>query len=329
MGHITIQRSAGVLLIGFVALGAAALGRQARPDAVRSGGPRTAWGHPDLSGRWTSATLTPLERPSELGGKEFFTEAEAREYAKTALERLLVQINQQQEEALAGEFSDGLWGEPRTIVATRRTSLIVGPTGKLPPLTADGQRRAAARAALRSRADSPEERPLWERCLWFPVEGPPMLPGITYNSNYEIVQTPTHVAIHIEMGDGVRIIPLDGRPHLPAGIGLWFGDSRGRWEGETLVVETTRFNDQRDMRGATAQLHLIERFTRTSTDQLIYRFTASDPATWTGSWSAEIPMQPLDGRLFEYACHEGNRSLANILAAARAADAAAGAPARR
>jgi hypothetical protein len=287
--------------------------------------PRTPWGHPDLQGRWTSATLTPLERPSDLGPKEYFTEAEASEYAKTALERFVAAINMPEEAALAGEFSPDLWGEPRSIVPTRRTSLIVGSTGRLPPLTAEGRQRAAARAAARKadRADSPEERPLPERCLWFPVEGPPMLPGIVYNSNYEIVQTPTHVAIHVEMGDGVRIIPLDGRPHLPAHVAQWFGDSRGRWEGDTLVVETTNFSDKRDFRGSTDRLRLIERFKRTSQDLLLYEFTAEDPTTWSAPWTAEIPMQPLGGLLYEYACHEGNRSLGNILRAARAADAAA------
>lgn len=162
-----------------------------------------------------------------------------------------------------------------------------------------------------------------ERCLWSPTAGPPMLPSITYNSNYEIVQTPTHVLIHIEMGNSTRIIPLDGRPHLPPHVTSWFGDSRGHWEGDTLVVDTTNFNSQRDLRGSSEHLHLVERFTRTSPSQLLYRIEVEDSTVWTAPWQAEIPLQPLDGLIYEYGCHEGNYSIVNILKAARAAETAA------
>ena len=147
-----------------------------------------------------------------------------------------------------------------------------------------------------------------------------MLPGVTYNSNYEIVQTPTHVGIQIEMGNGFRIIPLDGRPHMPPGNGSWLGDSRGRWEGDTLVVETTNFSPKRDMRGSADRLRLVERFRRVSADLIMYEFTATDPTTWETPWSAEVPMRKMDALLYEYACHEGNYTLGNVMRAARAAE---------
>jgi hypothetical protein len=281
---------------------------------------RTSWGHPDLQGRWTNASLTPLERPASLGTKEFFTPAEAAEYKTHALQTYFDSTNQSDD--ISGERPSDLWGEDRTIVPTLRTSLIVGPRGRVPPLTDEARRRAAARTASRigSGMDDPEQRPLAERCLFFSADGPPMLPSITYNSNYEIVQTPGAVMIHIEMGNGVRIIPLDSRPHLPSSIRQWLGDSRGRWEGDTLVVETTNVSDKRDTRGSAGGLHVVERFTRSSEDMLMYRFTVDDPAAWTEPWSGEIPMRPLDGLIYEYGCHEGNRSLANVLSGARATD---------
>jgi hypothetical protein len=144
-----------------------------------------------------------------------------------------------------------------------------------------------------------------------------MLPSIVYNSNYEIVQTPGFVTILIEQGYGMRIIPLDGRPHPPAAMTSWLGESRGRWDGDTLVVETTNFNEKRDLRGSTARLRLTERFRRARADMILYEFTADDPETWTAPWTAEIPMSRLDGLLYEYACHEGNRGMQNILRAAR------------
>ncbi len=284
--------------------------------------PRTPWGHPDLHGRWTNATLTPLERPKEFGAREFFTEAEAVEYQKTALKQLLAANNLTEEAALSGEFEVGVWVEERSIVPTRRTSLIIGPTGRLPAMTAEAQRAAAARGPRNiDFADNPEDRAVGERCLWFQVGGPPMLPGVGYNSNYEIVQTPTHVVILAEMGFSVRIIPLDGRPHLPGTLRDWQGDSVGRWDGDTLVVETTNFNDKVVFRGSTReQLRLTERFTRVDADRIIYRFTVDDPGTWTAPWTAEVPMRPLVGQLYEFACHERNLGLENILRGARYID---------
>jgi hypothetical protein len=284
--------------------------------------PRTPWGHPDLQGRWSNFTLTLVERPPELAAKEFFTEAEAAEYSKTALERFLRAIDFTDEAALSGEFEPGVWGEARRLVPSRRTSLIIGPTGRVPALTAAAQQRAAARAAQRKAhpADGPEDRSLNERCLWFQVGGPPMLPGIVYNSNYEIVQTPTHVMIHAELGSATRIIALDGRPHLTPHNRQWQGASRGRFEGDTLVVETTNFNDKVQFRGSGENLRLVERFRRVDHDTIAYRFTASDPSSWADAWTAEVPMHRLDALLYEYACHEGNRGLANILTGARSTE---------
>jgi hypothetical protein len=280
--------------------------------------PRTPWGHPDLQGVWTNETLTLLERPLELGSKEYFTEAEATEYLKTALDRLLASVNLQQDAALSGEFTPGLWVDVRALVPTRRTSLIVGPTGRIPPLVPAARTRPAAPTQGSDRqTDGPEARSLMERCIAFPVGGPPMLPSVGYNSNYQIVQTPTHVTILAEMGSAVRVIPLDGRPHLPGSLRQWSGDSRGRWEGDTLVVETINFDDKRRFRGSTWSLQLVERFRRPTRDMIIYEFTATDPDTWADSWTAEIPMRQLGSQIYEFACHEGNYGLANILKGAR------------
>jgi hypothetical protein len=305
----------------FLALGAGTAGQ------TKAGTPpRTPWGHPDLQGRWTNATVTPVERPVEFGAKEYFSEAEAAEYQKGALDRYLATLNMRQEATISGEFVEGIWVEERSLVPTRRTSLIIGPTGRIPALTADARKRVEARAGPR-RTDAADDRTLTERCLWFPVGGPPMLPNIAYNSNYEIVQTPTSVGILAEMGSAFRIITLDGRPHVNSNIRHWQGDSRGRWEGDTLVVETTNFNDQVDspsartqFGGSRANLRLVERFRRVGSDLLMYQFTAEDASTWVESWTAEVPMRKLDGLLYEFSCHEGNRGLENILKGARAGD---------
>ena len=302
-----------VAAIALLAAGAASPSAGQEPAGAV---PRTPWGHPDLQGRWTNATVTLLERPVELGSQEFFTDAEAAEYLKTGLDRFLGSIGLREEAALSGEFAPGIWVEERSLVATLRTSLIVGPTGRLPARVGG---RAAVGGTLRTEAGTadPEQRTLPERCLWFAVGGPPMLPGAGYNSNYQIVQTPSHVTILAEMGSIVRIIPLDGRPHLPASIQRWHGDSRGRWDGDTLVVETRNFNDKTRFRGSTSRLRLVERFTRVNAGTIMYEFTASDPETWVEPWTAEIPMRSLDGELYEFACHEGNYGLANILTGAR------------
>jgi len=199
-----------------------------------------------------------------------------------------------------------------------RTSLIVEPPdGRIPALTAQAQERVGARAAERRAhpADGPEDRSLGERCLLFNA-GPPMLPG-PYNNFMQIVQTPDHVVVHNEMIHDARVIPLDGRPHAPAKVRLWLGDSRGRWDGNTLVVDTTNFTDKTSVRGSSAELHLVERFTRTDANTLLYEFTVDDPASFVKPWSAALPMRKTADQVFEYACHEGNHALQGILRGAR------------
>jgi hypothetical protein len=181
----------------------------------------------------------------------------------------------------------------------------------VPALTPAGQQRAAARAARGY--DSGEDRSLWERCI---TRGLPMIPG-PYNNNYQILQTPGYVAIFHEMIHDARIVPLDGRPHIGSNIRQWFGDSRGRWEGDTLVVESTNFTDKVSFRGSTQELHLIERFTRFNGDTVRYEFTIDDPTTFTRQWTAAIPLARTDEQIYEYACHEGNYGMVNLLKGAR------------
>jgi hypothetical protein len=278
--------------------------------------PRTPDGQPDLEGYWTNATTTPLERPAFLAGKQVLTAEEAAEFQK----RVLTPSGEGPPGLQAGSSIDASWFERGNVVEGRRTSLIVDPPdGKIPPLTPAAQQRATARAqqARLHPADGPENRSLGERCLVQASAGPPMLPG-GYNNNYQIVQGPGYVAILVEMLHEVRIIPLDGRPHLPSAVRHWLGDSRGRWEGNTLVVDTTNFTGKTAFRGSGENLHLVERFTRTDAETIRYEFTVDDPATFTKPWSAELPMHPGQGPIYEYACNEGNYALVDILNGARA-----------
>ncbi len=283
--------------------------------------PRTADGQPDLQGVWTNATITPLERPTDLAGKTFFTEAEAAAYEKRVVENANVDRRRSDIAAdVALAYNEAWWDRGTKVVKTLRTSLIVDPAdGKLPPLTPDGQKRAAALAEQRALhpADGPESRSLPERCLLWPTAGPPMMPSV-YNNNYQIFQAPGYVAIVVEMIHDVRIIPLDTRPHLPSNVRQWLGDSRGRWEGNTLVVETTNFTGKTRFRGTGENMHLIERFTRTDPDTILYEYTLDDPATYTRPWTAQVTMSKSQSQVFEYACHEGNYGMAGILAGARA-----------
>src|SRR5579864_4440451 len=284
--------------------------------------PRTPDGQPDLQGFWNNSTLTPLERPRELAGKQVLTEEEAAEYQK----RLLEEADAPNPEAAgtplglqAGRSLGSSWFERGKLVDSRRTSLIVDPPdGRVPPMTPAAQKLAAARAQERKLhpADGPEDRSLSERRLLWGVAGPPMLPT-GYNSNYQIVQGHGYVMILVEMIHDVRLIPLDGRPHLAPGIHQWLGDSRGHWEGNTLVVDTTNFNDKTAFRGSGENLHLVERFTCTDAETIRYEFTVDDPATFTKPWSASLPMRRGHGPIYEYACNEGNYALADILAGAR------------
>jgi hypothetical protein len=296
--------------------------------------PRTADGRPDLQGIWTSATLTPLERPPELAGKATLTAAEAAAYEKQLNEQGNRDRRSGNAEIDAGGAYNEFWFDRgNKVVGTRRTSLIVDPPdGKVPPLTPQAQKKLdddRAYAKLHP-ADGPENRPLAERCLLWPTAGPPMLPG-AYNNNYQIVQAPGYVMIVVEMIHDVRIIPTDGRPHVPVGVRQWMGDSRGRWEGNTLVVETTNFTNKTadvgagmqraTFRGSDDKLRLIERFTRVEPNTLLYEFTVDDPTAFTKPWTAQIPMSKIPGPLFEYACHEGNYAMTGVLAGARAQEA--------
>jgi hypothetical protein len=282
--------------------------------------PRTPWGHPDLQGIWTNATTTPLERPAAYAGKEFLTEAEARAIDDAAAGRGDRRSANRAADVDAA-YNEFWWDRGKT-VANRRTSLIMDPAdGRMPALTPEGQQRAAqVTARLRAVSAGPEDRNLAERCI---TRGAPKLPG-GYNNNFQIVQTPAYVAIMQEMIHEVRIIPLDGRPHLASGIRLWLGDSRGRWEGDTLVVETTNyhelspFNSYNFARGAGKNLRIVERFRRIDARTIDHQFTVEDPTTFTRPYTVSVPMTRLEEPIFEYACHEGNYGMTGILRGARA-----------
>jgi hypothetical protein len=280
--------------------------------------PRTADGHPDLQGIYTNSSITPFERPKELGAKEFYTEQEAAEVRKKAM----VPAPIAERTGTEAHYELTQFGLDRTqsqVAFSLRTSMIVGPEGRVPPLTSEAQQRNAQRAALMKghEFDGPETRNIQERCIVWVNEGPPMMPA-GYNSYLQIVQTPAYVVIMQEMIHDARIIPLDGRPHDPPNVRKWLGDSRGRWEGDTLVVDTTNFTDKTNFRGSRENLHVVERFTRVDQNTVRYEFTVDDPTTWARPWSAEMPLARDKGPIFEYACHEANYGFANNLAGARA-----------
>lgn len=280
--------------------------------------PRTPDGQPDLQGVWTNATITPLERPAELAGKEFLTEAEARDFEKSAFAQINSERRDGGPEVDVGRSYNEFWRDRGTkVVANRRTSLITDPAdGKIPALTAEAQKKQAdARTYQRLHpADGPEDRNLWERCL---TRGVPMIPG-PYNNDFQIVQAPGYVVILHEMIHEARVVPLDGHPHVPKEIREWTGDPRGHWEGETLVIESTNFSEKSNFRGSSAGLHLVERFTRTGPGTILYQFRVNDPSTFTKPWSAEMPMSRMDSPIFEYACTEGNYAMLGLLGGARA-----------
>jgi len=319
MSHrpLTAVRVLAVLLLAVVA----AIGQTAKSAGKSWTLPRTADGQPDLEGIWTSGTLTPLERPADLAGKPTLTEKEAAEYEKRALQQGNRDRRDGGADADLGRAYNEFWyDQGKKVVGTRRTSLIVDPPdGLIPALTPEAQNRLeAAREYGRLHPfDGPEDRPLAERCLSWVTAGPPMLPSF-YNNNYQIVQSPGYVAILSEMIHDVRIVPLDGRAHLGGSIRQWMGDSRGHWDGDTLVVDTTDFNGKAPFRGSDQKLHLVERFTRVDRDAMLYEFTVDDPSTFTKPWTAQVPMTKTEGPIYEYACQEGNYALRGVLAGARA-----------
>ncbi len=259
---------------------------------------------------------TPLERPRNLSGKEFFTDQEAAAYEADLRARPDNNDNVVSDTAV-------WWEKGKTIVTTHRTSLIVDPPdGHIPPLTPEAQKKNAdIRNETRKHPDSgPEDFGLQSRCIVWPAAGPlPMLPS-PYNNNYQIYQTKDYVAIEIEMDHDTRIIPIDSNAHVSPSVQQWLGDSHGHWEGDTLVVETTNFTDKTRFRGSDENLRLTERFTRTAADTLMYRFTLDDPTAFTKPWTAELPMEATPGPLYEFACHEGNTAIPNMLRNARLAE---------
>lgn len=320
------------LIFGVVAVVLApAIGSSQQP-------PRTPWGDPDLQGTYTNKTITPLQRPEDVGDKEFLTDEEVTTQEQARIDRNLQLLHAPPRRTVAGGSVGGynnFWLDGGTR-PTGRTSLIVDPpNGRLPQPTPDGERRRAVH-----NADFPEEGPFdtwWDlelndRCLVWSA-GPPMLPS-AYNNNFIIFQTPDYVAIYIEMIHDTRIIPLGGQPHLPVGIRQWHGDARGHWEGETLVVETTNVR-RTDANAATMggdpillraangsgedTITVTERFARVTDDTIHYQFTIDDPTAWTQSFSGEFPFVALPSEevLYEYACHEGNYSMTNILGGSR------------
>ncbi|MYD72629.1 MAG: hypothetical protein F4W89_18090 [Acidobacteria bacterium] len=290
--------------------------------------PRTPDGHPDISGVWDFRTVTPLERPEQFADKEFLTEEEAAAYEQ---ERVLANnadlnredtttdravVNGTRESAdLRLAYNDFWWDRGTTAVETRRTSLVVDPSnGRIPPLTEAAQARRDERVRISQRpSEGPEDRSLAERCITGFNSGPPMLPA-AYNMNVQIFQTKDHVVLLNEMVHNARIIPLDGSTH---GVPLWTGVSTGRWEGDTLVVETKNFLRETSFRDSSQNLMLTERFRRLDDDTLVYGFTVEDPTTWTAPWTVELPMRRSDLPIFEYACHEGNYGMEGTLSGAR------------
>jgi len=300
--------------------GAAAPSKTSKPWKVS----RTPDGQPDLQGFWTNTTYVPLERPKNVT-KQFYTKEEVAENIKNAAATESEQTEPGTVADVHYDFTQfGLDRSQSALALNLRTSLIVDPPdGRIPALTAEGMKRNAERAEARKRAGGPldaaQNQPLSVRCIIMDRIGPPMLAG-AYNNNYQIVQVPGYVMILVEMIHDVRIIPLDGRPQLPANVRQWTGSYRGHWDGDTLVVESTNFNGKNPFQGSSENMKLIERFTRVDEDTIRYQFTVDDPSTWTRPWSAEVPWAKTIGPLFEHACHEGNYGVMNTLAGARLED---------
>ena len=326
-----------------LSLSAAADAQTAKPASDM---PRTAWGDPDLQGVWDYWTFTPLERPKEFAGKAILTDAEHAELLKRLSRQAAAVDEQGPPKGDTGGYSQEAWTDRARGTALKQTSLLSDPAdGRLPPMTPEAQQKAAAHEAagghpVRMRTDGidddgPEDRGLSERCLVGFSTGPPFQPG-GYNNNVQIVQAPGYVVLLLEMNHDARIVPMDGSPHLPPHIKTWLGDSRGRWEGNTLVIESTNFTPKVASfsarigasgveYGSGENLRLTERFTRVDAGTLQYEFTVNDPSTFTKPFTGRFPMNLTDRMIYEYACHEGNYGLQNILRGGRADDAAQGA----
>ena len=335
-------------VIGLTALVSLAQGQAApnsdlaKPKAVKQtwAPPRTPDGRPDLQGVWVNNNATPLERPKELAGRATLTDQELAALKKKAHElfggegdaafgdsvfsTVLANVNGTKSGFKSTDGGTGDYSSVWTVERDweNRTSLITDPPdGRIPALTPAAQKRREENAAARNRLpEGPEDRALQERCITY--GSPSLVEG--YQSGYQIVQSPTAVAVTTEMIHDTRMIPLDPRPRIPSTVHQWLGDSRGRWEGDTLVVETTNYKPRSFQSISSEQLHVVERFSRTAPNILKYEITINDPGTWTKPWSLMIPLKHADHPLFEYACHEGNYGLAGILAGARVEEQAAG-----
>jgi hypothetical protein len=315
-------RFLGALVVAFAA-SALALHAQApaaKPQSAKFSPPRTADGKPDMQGQWTNATYTPFERPAEFKDRAFFSVEEAEAYAKRANDRFLSQSDDD------AHYDNAIWmsEKGRKGMTTLRTSIVVDPPdGKMPPMNAEGRKRGEARAAARKLVDpfaSVQNRGISERCIYWAHEGPPLLPT-GYNSNLQIFQSPNEFVIIPEMMPVARVVPLDGRAHVASTIRNIRGDSRGHWDGDTMVVETTNFTDRTAFRGSSEHLKVTERFTLVDADTIRYEFTVEDPHTWDVAWKGEYPIKRIREQIYEYACHEGNYGMPNILKAQRAVEA--------
>jgi hypothetical protein len=271
--------------------------------------PRTPWGDPDLRGYWLSLSYTPLERPAELGDKAFYTEEEALAAFKQAVEAD-AEVDPRTVHYDWKEYGMDAWQSP--VRPNLRTALIIDPPdGRIPPLTPEGQKRRAAAG----RGITVPSRGLYERCVTG-NQGPPRVPG-NHDAESQIIQAPGYVILLMQSNSDVRIIPLDGRPHLSPSVRHWLGDSRGRWDGDTLVIETTNFHADREWRGSVGSMHLIERLRVVDPKTIEYTFTVTDPTTWTRPWTAEVPWPRIEPGMYEFACHEQNYGLINVLRGAQ------------
>ena len=285
--------------------------------------PRTAAGHPDLQGIWTNATITPLERLAVFGPKLALTDSEAAAYEKMANAQTYGDERSSNAQADRDHAYNALFFDKGTELARvggqKRTSLIVNPpAGKMPARTPEGVQRLAERGRSYSRFDRVQDRPPGERCLlgFGSTSGPPMLP-VLYNNNYQIVQTPGTILVLVEMVHDARMIHMDRKAHLGPEVRSWLGDSVGRWEGNTLVVDTTNFNGQHNFLAASTSLHTVERFTLVDAGTILYQVTIDDPLTFTKPFTLEYPFRAAPGPIYEYACHEGNYAMVDILGGAR------------
>ena len=291
----------------------------AAPLIAQPGVPRTPEGRPDLQGVWDYSTITPLERPKEFARKKVFTRAEAEAFAKGAAERDFNDLPKLEQQLNADLVGDLATVESGPLDVSLRTSLITAPSDGRMPLTRNAiALRAARRKARLVPPDGPEALRLSDRCLP-DVAGPPLLPT-SYNSNIQIVQTADYVMIESEMIHDARIIPLDGRPHLAGRLREWNGDSRGWWEGDTLVIDSSNFRSVNSLGAATDALHVTERLTRVGERSLRYDFTVADRAAFTRPWSGSYTFRKTDALIYEFACHEGNYSILGMLRGARAGD---------